>query len=205
MLKIQNLEDEELIFFIRLQDEDALNILLERYKFKSRKLVQNIVTQFPNTGIPFEVLENVALNAVIIAIKNYEEQGKTFFSYWYSIAKREAQDYIRHNSYTVKSPGFVGISMDSTVDSSNNDTGMIADSIGEIDNNLDVNLLLREFLKVIKADRNLRRLEKEVFYLYLKGYQKEEIIKMCHCSKATYYRIVERCKKVLAKHYQNKL
>lgn len=205
MFDLNKLEDEELIFFIKLQSEEALNCLLERYKGKSRYIANELLTEFPNSGVNLETLTYVGLNAVNNAINKFEEGKETFFSFWFIIAKREMTNYLKVNSYTGKSATFVGISLDSLVDEDDERSGLTANYLSDNDTEVSQSKIFDDLILYVQKDKEtFIEKEKPIVIAFLKGYEKEEIMAAFKISKSNYYRIIAKGKEFILTYFQKR-
>lgn len=202
MKKIKNFEDEELIFFIKIQDDEALKELIERYTIKSSIMAKTILRDFSNTGISVDELTNVALSTLSVCISKYRFGLGSFYVLWYTSARRDVMAYLEKNSYKGKSRAFAGISLDNEIEFGT-DTVALSDSIGSNDNSFDGDYLLKEFIAVVHNDKVvLIGDDKEVFISYLKGHDRIKIMRKFNISKSTFYRIVQKGKYLLETRYK---
>ena len=58
-MKLEGLRDEDLLFLVEIQSNQALQVLRERYNRKSFYVVKDMLDQFPDSGVSVDALLNI--------------------------------------------------------------------------------------------------------------------------------------------------
>lgn len=200
-MKLSDLRDEELIFFINLNSHTALDAIIARYKKKAIYLVKDLLNQFPNSGVSNETLVNVCMNNLEKCMWKAKKDKLPLSQYWKQCSLREAVSYLKKNSYTFKNNTFVGLSLDAYVEMEN-DKVSISDSIGNRDRD-EEDLLFKSIESIIYQDSfKLKPEEKGLFLCYIRGYEADEIHEAFpEFSKSKIYRIIRLGRDLLAKEF----
>lgn len=198
-MQLNDLRDEELIFFINLRSGTALDEMNSRYKNKASFLVNEVTGQFPNSGVSKDCLINVCLNSLPKSIANFRKEKMSLYSYWKTTALHDVAEYLKQNSYTVKNNQFIGLSLDAYVQLEN-DTVCLCDSLGSEDEDSEDDLY-NAIVRTINEDSfQLKQEEKNLFLCYIKGFEVEEIQQAFpQFSKSKIYRAIRMGKELLAK------
>ena len=151
-------------------------------------------------GISFEEIYLAALESLIKAVKTYDESKKfRFYSYWKGVAIKSIFSYIQLNSYKAGAKAFAGaFSFDEYV---NNQEGMTyGEIVGANDEKMSRDILISESSKKIEEFYNtLSPLNKKVFLLLLRDFDREEMaIVLGYDKRSLYNRIT-----LLRKKFEN--
>ena len=108
--------DEHLLTLVAQGNHDALVELGKRYHKHSRHLVNQLLIQYPNTGITNKELLAVLDSHFPFVVAKYNPiKYSSFLTFWKESAKNSAMDYLIDNSYNGGAFGFRGIiSLDET-------------------------------------------------------------------------------------------
>ena len=160
-------------------ERSAYQILLVKYEKYAKILSHTFLSAFPkkHLGFSFEDLVNIALNAVVLALQNYNpEYGAPFYPYWKEVASKEMAHFIEDNSYHSGAKMFAGaLSLDSFIDNSEKDTtigDIVSSKDGDIRGELyldDTSFMISEIIKKYSEE------DQKILYLYVIGYSYEEI------------------------------
>ncbi len=90
--------DDELILYIRQNNEEALNMLLFRYRDIRDILIWETLKKNRYCGLEFDDLKQTAYEATLLVAETYDPKKSCLFSYWKLIVARELQTFLKkHN------------------------------------------------------------------------------------------------------------
>ena len=154
-------------------------MLLFKYGSYARILTSSFLSTFSkkNPGFTFDDVVNIALNAVVLALQNYNpEYGTPFYPYWKEVASREINHFVEDNSYYSGAKMFAGaISLDTLIDMHDKET-----TLGELvaskdcDARDELNLDDTSFM-ISNIIKKYSKEEQQILYQYVIGYSYEEI------------------------------
>lgn len=199
---IKNLRDEELIFFIGVNSEEAFNILLKRYEQKINAIAVHYFRSFPNSGITVDELKSVACESLLTAAKKYDLNGAaSFYSYWKTIVNNAISKYLTKNSYTSKKQSNIVFSLDEVIDGSH---ASIESIVSDSSEDKTTDTLYQHIKEMVLDDKfELGMEEKGIFISYLTGFEVDEIhIAFPNFGKSTIYKIIKKGKDLLAKRFR---
>lgn len=101
----KNIDDNELLFLINENDEQAFNTLIERYNY----IIQNVINKYKNkaisVGLEIKDLRQEGLFGLTTAVKNYDNTKEASFKTYANILiERYIQDVVKsHNRIKYRS------------------------------------------------------------------------------------------------------
>ena len=102
--------DEHLHNLVAQGNHDALVELGKRYHKHSRHLANQLLTEYPSTGITNKELIAICDSSFLhIVIKYNPSISSSFLTFWKESAKNAAMNYLIDNSYTGGAFGFRGV------------------------------------------------------------------------------------------------
>ena len=102
--------DEHLLALVAQGNHDALLQLEKRYHKHSRHLVNQLLIQYPSTGITKKELFAVCdSHFPFVVIKYNPIKYSSFLTFWKESTKNSAMDYLIDNSYNGGAFGFRGV------------------------------------------------------------------------------------------------
>lgn len=202
----QRIPDEKLHLLITRGNYEAFLELKKRYHKHSLVLVNDLLTQYINTGISKKDLTSVCDGHFAYVVRNYLTGRSSFYSYWKEITSQSAMDYLIDNSYGGEASIFNGsISLNQQGENSHD----FDDILSEKD--IDKNERRKIFeIKAILArnDASFTTSEKAVLNLLLTGITFKEIEKTGLYGKTyihlTYKSAIEKLKKFAKEPPKNK-
>jgi len=94
-LDYKNVNDYELVYQIRENDEIAYNVLFDKYSFIVNKLAYEYYLKNKNIGIEYEELCQEGFYAIAMALKDYNQDSSLFYTYVSICVKREMERLIK--------------------------------------------------------------------------------------------------------------
>lgn len=91
----KNVNDYELVYQIRENDEIAYNVLFDKYSFIVNKLAYEYYLKNKNIGIEYEELCQEGFYAIAMALKDYNQDSSLFYTYVSICVKREMERLIK--------------------------------------------------------------------------------------------------------------
>ena len=76
----KNVNDYELVYQIRENDEIAYNVLFDKYSFIVNKLAYEYYLKNKNIGIEYEELCQEGFYAIAMALKDYNQDSSLFYT-----------------------------------------------------------------------------------------------------------------------------
>lgn len=177
--------DKELLVKINEGDDNALNVLLEKYRSFSHRLVNDFLEENPNYEYIRDELHAVIFYNTYNLINKYKMDKGLFFGYWKKISLRLITKYIeRYEKYNSV------ISLDYQP---SNDAKVLHEVIGSEDGVYRQDLLKQVFISVVNnPDNDFSEREKKVINYYLEGWDMKEIAEALGRSLPSVYRIFKQ-------------
>lgn len=177
--------DKELLLKINEGDDNALNVLLEKYRSFSHRLVNDFLEENPNYEYIRDELHAVIFYNTYNLINKYKMDKGLFFGYWKKISLRLITKYIeRYEKYNSV------ISLDYQP---SNDAKVLHEVIGSEDGVYRQDLLKQVFISVVNNPCNdFSEREKKVINYYLEGWDMKEIAEALGRSLPSVYRIYKQ-------------
>ena len=181
---VSEISDDYLICLYREKNQDAIDLIFERYRKYIYKIIQNIL----KNEIAIYDYEGIFQDAMIILIKcleHYDEESGCFYFFVKKSVERKVYDEIKR------------VRMESKILSLDNlkyDNGNVnyVDCIAEEDND---NKYFSDLYN--RLINKLKKCEKEVVDLRLDGYTYVEIAKITNSNKQSVYRKIAKIKNIL--------
>ena len=166
-------------------DDNALNVLLEKYRSFSHRLVNDFLEENPNYEYIRDELHAVIFYNTYNLINKYKMDKGLFFGYWKKISLRLITKYIeRYEKYNSV------ISLDYQP---SNDAKVLHEVIGSEDGVYRQDLLKQVFISVVNnPDNDFSEREKKVINYYLEGWDMKEIAEALGRSLPSVYRIFKQ-------------
>ena len=174
--------DKELLERIYSGDDSALNILLEKYRWFSYKLVSEYLKSNPENEYLKDELHALVFYDTYRLIQSFKSEKGYFFPYWKKVASRNITRYVqKNNSYiTTMSLDYVP----------KNNERQLHESVGIEESFYTQETLSKAFLKIINnPDYEFTEKEKNIISYYLKGYDFKEIANITKYPLPTVYRV----------------
>lgn len=95
-MKYRNLNDYEIFYCIKENDDEALNLMFSKYLPIMRKVAYQYYKSYKDIGISFEDLIQEARIGLMKAIRSYDESKCLFYSYAMLCVERQLITYCRN-------------------------------------------------------------------------------------------------------------
>lgn len=182
--------DDELIFLIRQNNEEALNMLLFRYRDIRDILICETLKKNRYCGLEFDDLKQTALEATLLVAATYDMNKSCLFSYWKLLITRELQSFLKKHNGLSSSLLNTAVSYDAGDEYEKNYCFSQSHDISEY-----------PLTEIINVDESVQRLaedvdhsltpqEKAVMAYRMLGYSYEEISSILHFSNRKLCRVM---------------
>ena len=191
---VNNMTDEELIFFLTLNSNKAKDLLINKYQVESERLINCYTFKIVRDVIGKDALKGVCLSSFMNAIKNVEIGKQKFKPYWKKIVFNDIRDYVNREVKQYKNR----VSLNGSSNKSETEY-RLEEVVGKPDSKQQFLIMLNEIEKQIKDEGfDMDFDEKKIFQSYLDGYKHNEIIAMYpNYSKSKIYRVISRGKQLI--------
>lgn len=165
MITINQLKDDEAIFFLSLNSDQAKRKLKKRYEFKSRLLVLDILARYPSVVNVRGALLNTCLAAFKSTIEKVDLRNANVSSYWKATCLNGMRDIIVKEIKSLSNT----ISLDRQVNLKDCETSLL-EIIPSTSTKPTLKVDIEEVEKALKEagfDKDFD--EKNIFSEYLKG------------------------------------
>ena len=191
----KNLNDYELVYQVKENDEVAYGVLLDKYSHLVDMLAKRYIKSNKNLGLEYDDLYQEGMIGIIKALEDYNESDCLFYTYASLCAKREMDKilmYYRRKKHMVLNDA---ISLEQKI---NNDSDF---SVGEtIASNYDLEQEYENYdtcQKVIDTLYDLDLIDSSILELKINGFSTKEISKLLDITyKAVDYRMRKIRKKI---------
>ena len=169
----QRIPDEQLHSLTIKGIHEAFVELKKRYHKHSLILVNQLLTQYINTGISKKDLLTICEGHFSYVIRHYQKHLASFYSFWKETTLQTAMDYLIENSYGGAASSFYG---SISLNQENDGRYQYEDVLSEKDTSKDVKKQVFEVKAVMaKYDAKFTVSEKAVLNLLLSGLTMTEI------------------------------
>lgn len=189
--KTKDYPDNELLYLVSEKNEDAINLLYEKYKYIVDITVNKYIRSAYALNVDMDELYQEAYVGYADAIKSYNDDKKMQLRSFISLCvERRLQNFIRRNNTSKIKVLKEAYSFDNEI----GDDLTLADIVGDNRNNPEVIKEERESLKKLREsiDAVLNSSEKEVFKLLLNDFSYEDIAAILGINLKKVYNIVYR-------------
>lgn len=177
-------DDYELVYLAQEGNEDAINIIYDKYKPIIIKKSKNAIVFVTHHGIEINDIMQEGFIGLDEAIKNFSQDNfATFYTFATLCIDRQILNYLRRINGNKDRILNEAIMIDDTLEKTLKDSYDIEQSLIGNDNNTYVTKKIRE---------NLTDFEKAVFDLRINGYSFEEISKKLNRDLKSIYNTLQR-------------
>ena len=175
-------------------DENAKNLLVEKYRQFSWSLAKRLFKEFPTCGLSVEDMMAMAFADITIALKTFEFSLPSFYGYWCTIASNDIRRMIRsliHESYLKGNVVF----LDTPV---YEEESTLHEYVGRDEVATEQNMLRDMFLTIVNNPKNEFTVNQRIVIIeFLDGYDFHEIAELHGWSRSkTYYTYKEAIRKI---------
>ncbi len=172
--------DDELIYLIRQNNEEALNMLLFRYRDIRDILILETLKNNRYCGLDFDDLKQTAYETMLLVAETYDPTRSCFFSYWKLLMGREMKTFLI--KYNGPSASFLNTSISFDAGEEFEKNRWMAQAPDSSDYLITESLNVDESIQHLAedVDHKLTPQEKAVMAYRMMGYSYEEISSILH-------------------------
>ena len=160
--------DEHLHILIAQGNHEAYNTLRKRYRTHASFLINDILRQYPDTGLSKKELVAVSEEHFIFVISKYMPLRSSFYTFWKRNTYQYLMDYLIDNSYDGEASSFKGTF---SLDQKKDEMHSFGEMLAERDDERSVKRLMFEIRStLIKYDTFFTVPEKALLNLIMQGY-----------------------------------
>lgn len=191
--------DEHLHTLCAQGNHDAYLLLANRYQRYSKKLINQILEDYPGSGISFHELMTVNNDRFPYIVKKYNPELNYFYAFWRETTSRAIMDYVILNSYNAQAKTFKGTF---ALDDENDERIAVYQYLHEEDENYLIRWQLREIAQIVESNHQMfEKNELLVLESIFQGLTLSEIERSGIIKRSTLYltynKLVEKLKKLL--------
>ena len=186
-MNYKNINDYELVYQIRENDECAYNTLFNKYSFIVNKLAYEYYNKNKNLGIELDDLIQEGFFAISTSIKDYNQDASLFYTYVVLCIRREMERYIKYNRRNKQMVLNTAISLNQFID---DNSELLLEDVIESSYNLEDSICNSDFFnRIFMYRHNLSFEESLIFELKFNQFSNREIATLLDIS----YKKVDNC------------
>ncbi|MFV0380708.1 MAG: sigma-70 family RNA polymerase sigma factor [Breznakia sp.] len=199
-------DEHELIYMYRQGDEDALFLLIKKYKRILYAIARRHIRSV-KTSCEIEDLYQIGLIAFYGAIDTYKENmGSKFATYTKVVVDRAMYNYLRHSYSNIARANRDALSMEQAIHDQEGiyliDTIVSQEKAYDPVWNMDMDYVYAQINEVLIE---MPFLSKKVFHFWCLGYSYQEIAHACALSEKKVDNILHQVKKKIREHIRYKI
>ena len=184
----KNLNDYELIYQVRENDEVAYNVLIKKYSNLVKIMAKKFLRIYKNIGIEYDDLYQEGMMGVIKALNDYNTSDTLFYTYASLCAKREMERLIKSQRRKKRMVFNDSISLNQNI---NNDPDYsVGDLIASNYNLEDEYEAYDRYKRILERRFDFELIDSSILELKANGFSIREIAKLLELTyKAVDYRL----------------
>lgn len=176
----KKINDYELIYQIRENDEIAYDTLFDKYSFIVNKLAYEYYLKNRNVGIEMDDLCQEGFFAIAMALRDYNQDSSLFYTYVLLCIKREMERYIKYSKRNKQMILNNAISLNTPIDE---EKELFLEDVVASSNNLEETVIFADFYKeLLLYKHNLNFEESLVYELKINQFSNKEISELLDIS-----------------------
>lgn len=185
-----DVSDDELVCLVRQQNEEALKMLLFRYRDIIDILIYETLNRNRYCGLEYDDLKITSIEATLLVCEHYDYQKSCFFSYWKLLVERELTGFLRRLNGC--GAGLLNTALSFDSGDENEQNFRLAQTVDSQHNPITESINFDESVNRLAEadDHDLKPLEKAVLAYRVLGYRYEEIEQLMHLSKRKICRLM---------------
>lgn len=169
----KNINDYELIYQIRENDEVAYETLFDKYSFIVKKLAYEYYSNNKNIGIEYEDLCQEGFFAISSALKEYNQDTSLFYTYVILCIRREMERLIKYHRRHKQMILSNSVSISSCIDES---SSLFLEEVIPSDVNVEETVISDDnYKKLLLYKHNLKFEESLIYELKINKFTNKEI------------------------------
>lgn len=175
-MEYKDINDYELIFLVKENNEDAHDLLYSKYSNLVNKYAYEYYSKNKNIGIDIEDLKQEGFYGISLAIKDYDQDKTLFYTYALLCIRREMERLIKYQKRNKQLILTNSLSINSCIDSENN--LFYEDVISSGEDILEDIIFDDMFNKVHTFKHNMTFIESQIYELKLNKFGNKEIAEL---------------------------
>lgn len=174
-MNVLQLSDDEMVFLIRSQHQEAWMLLTEKMQSKQDRLIHKLMYMHRYCGLDYDDLKIVAMQTLLLAIDAYDPKKNVFDAYYHFLLQRELINELKRFASDQHHVINHAVSLDYEIE----DGSSLAEIVGEDD--VKINQPFNDpFYQLLEEDNetNLTVKEKAIIAYVKLGYSFTEIAKI---------------------------
>ena len=197
-MNYKNLNDYELVYQVRENDEVAYNLLIGKYSNLVGMLAKKILRKYKYLGIEYDDLYQEGMMGIIKALKDYNNDNTMFYTYASLCARREIERFIKSHTRKKRIVFADSISINSYV---NNNPDLVLEDAIPSDYNLEKEYeYIDLYEQIINKRFDFDLTDSSILELKANGFSTKEISKLLELTYKTVNYRMQRMKKQLIKY-----
>lgn len=194
----KDLNDYELVYQVRENDEVAYNLLIGKYSNLVGMLAKKILRKYKYLGIEYDDLYQEGMMGIIKALKDYNNDNTMFYTYASLCARREIERFIKSHTRKKRIVFADSISINSYV---NNNPDLVLEDAIPSDYNLEKEYeYIDLYEQIINKRFDFDLTDSSILELKANGFSTKEISKLLELTYKTVNYRMQRMKKQLIKY-----
>ena len=186
-MNYKDINDYELIYQVRENDECAYNTLFNKYSYVVNKLAYEYYSKNKNLGIELDDLVQEGFFAISTSIKDYNQDASLFYTYVVLCIRREMERYIKYNRRNKQMILSTAVSLNQFID---DDNDLFLEDVVDSSYNLEDNICYNDFFyRIFMYRHNFSFEESTIFELKFNQFSNREIAILLDIS----YKKVDNC------------
>jgi len=197
-LDYKNINDYELIYQIRENDEVAYETLFDKYSFIVNKLAYEYYSKNKNIGIEYDDLCQEGFFAISSALKEYNQDTSLFYTYVILCIKREMERLIKYHRRYKQMILSNSVSISSCIDGS---SSLFLEEVIPSNFNVEETVISDDiYNKLLLYKHNLKFEESLVYELKVNKFTNKEIASLLDISYKKVDNHLRRIRNILLKY-----
>ncbi len=131
-MSLIKVSDDELVFLVRQQNDEALAMLAERMKGKQDRMIRRLLRENRQCGLEFDDLKLIAHQSLLNTIDSYDPRKAVFDAYYHLILEHDLTNEMKKFNTFNQTILNTAISLDEPLE----DGGALYDLIGQEDDQI---------------------------------------------------------------------
>ena len=187
-MNYKNLNDYELVYQVRENDDVAYGLLIEKYSHLVEMLAKKYIKNNSNLGLEYDDLYQEGMIGVLKALDDYDENNTLFYTYASLCAKREMDKvllYYKRKKHMILNES---VSLNQKID---NESNLLLEELIASDYNLEKEYESYDlYQKLMNYKYDLDLLDSSILELKINGFSSREISRLLDISyKSVDYRM----------------
>ncbi len=175
-MEYKDINDYELVFLVRENNEDAHDLLYNKYSNLVNKYAYEYYSKNQNIGIDIEDLKQEGFYGISLAIKDYNQDKTLFYTFALLCIRREMERLIKYQRRNKQLVLTNSLSINSCID---NDNDLYYEDVISSGEDILENMIIDDtFNKLYNFKHNMAFIESQIYELKLNKFGNKEIAEL---------------------------